>query len=53
LFNPRLDRWSDHFRLEGAVIEPLTDEGAATSRLLRLNTVERVAERRALRRLRR
>ena len=23
LFNPRLDRWNDHFRLNGAAIEPL------------------------------
>jgi len=50
LFHPRLDRWLDHFRLEGAVIEPLTAEGSATCRLLRLNTAERQAERRAPRR---
>jgi hypothetical protein len=51
LFHPRLDRWVDHFRLGGAVIEPLTDIGEATARLLRFNTVERVTERAALRRL--
>jgi hypothetical protein len=27
LFNPRKDRWSDHFRLDGATIVPLTGVG--------------------------
>jgi hypothetical protein len=47
-FNPRKDPWSDHFRLDGAVIVPLTDEGEVTARLLRLNLEKRVAERRLL-----
>src|SRR5690348_3130695 len=37
LFNPREDRWSDHFRIVDATIEPLSVVGAATARLLRLN----------------
>ena len=45
LFHPRKDRWSDHFRLEGAIIEPLTREGEVTARLLRLNLDKRVVER--------
>jgi len=45
LFNPRRQRWSDHFVLRGAVIEPLSSEGEATSRLLKLNLAPRVAER--------
>ena len=48
LCNPRKDLWSDHFRLNGAIIEPLTAEGEVTARLLRLNLDKRVAERRLL-----
>jgi hypothetical protein len=48
LFNPRLERWSDHFALNSAVIQPLTPMGEATAKLLRLNTAERVIERNAL-----
>jgi hypothetical protein len=47
-FNPRQDRWTDHFRLHGAVIEPLTAEGEVTARVLRLNLDKRVVERRLL-----
>lgn len=49
LFNPRKHRWEDHFRLNGAVIEPLTPEGKATAFLLRFNMPERVEERETLR----
>ena len=45
LFNPRVDRWAEHFRIQEAQIVPLTAEGEATVRLLRLNAPERVAER--------
>ena len=48
LYNPRSDLWSDHFRLRGAVIEPLTDVGAVTVDLLRFNSFERLLEREAL-----
>jgi hypothetical protein len=48
LFHPRLQRWEDHFLLQGAVIEPLTAEGKATARLLKLNIDKRVVERRLL-----
>ena len=51
LFDPRRDTWSDHFRIESAMVEPLSDIGIATIRLLKLNTPERVAERAILRRL--
>jgi hypothetical protein len=34
LFNPRRDRWHDHFRLEAPVIQPLSPEGVVTARLL-------------------
>jgi len=48
LFNPRTDAWSDHFLLNGSVIEPRTSIGEVTARLLRLNAAERVTERRLL-----
>jgi hypothetical protein len=44
-FNPRTDSWAAHFRLAGAVIEPLTPVGEATARILRFNDAERVGER--------
>ena len=48
LFNPRQQAWTDHFRLNGAVIEGLTPEGRVTVFLLRLNEPERVEDRREL-----
>ena len=48
LFHPRRQRWDDHFVLHGAVFEPLTAEGKATARLLKLNLDKRVVERRLL-----
>lgn len=51
LFNPRIDTWQTHFRLNGATIEPLTDIAEATVRLLRLNAADRVLQRQALQRI--
>ncbi len=48
LFNPRLDLWRDHFRLDGALIEPLTPQGRVTVFLLHLNEDVRFRERLAL-----
>ncbi len=48
LFDPRRDRWADHFRLDGALIEPISSIGSATTRLLRLNAPERISERQLL-----
>jgi hypothetical protein len=47
-FNPREDAWTDHFRLEGATIAPLTPIGQATSRILDFNGTDRTLERKAL-----
>ncbi|HJR07515.1 MAG TPA: HNH endonuclease signature motif containing protein [Pyrinomonadaceae bacterium] len=47
-FNPRTDRWSDHFRLTGNSIQPLTLIGEVTARILNFNTADRILERRAL-----
>jgi hypothetical protein len=48
LFHPRQDCWEEHFRIAGPTLEPLTPIGAATARLLRLNTAARVVERQLL-----
>jgi 5-methylcytosine-specific restriction endonuclease McrA len=45
LFHPRRDRWTDHFRLVGGSIEPLTPVGRVTVRLLQFNHQDRVQER--------
>ena len=45
LFNPRTQRWDEHFRLIGAMIEPLTSEGRVTVRILQMNRPEAIAER--------
>jgi hypothetical protein len=37
LFNPRRDRWSDHFAVEGVRITGLSASGRATVRVLDLN----------------
>lgn len=47
-FNPRADRWADHFRLNGFIIEPLTGIGEVTARILGFNTIERLVERETL-----
>lgn len=48
LYNPRTQRWAQHFQLVRGEIVPLTPSGRATTQLLRLNLNDRVAERRAL-----
>lgn len=45
LFNPRTQRWEDHFRLEGARIVGLTAAGRTTVAFLQLNVFERLTER--------
>lgn len=44
-FNPRSQRWTEHFRINGAWIEPLTPEGRVTARILQLNHSDRILER--------
>jgi hypothetical protein len=48
LFNPRVDAWSEHFRLDDATMEPLTPVGRVTVQLLKLNDAERIRERQEL-----
>ncbi len=47
-FNPRTDRWSEHFVLVGSQIEGVTAIGIVTARILGFNTGERVLERQTL-----
>jgi len=48
LFNPRRHNWSEHFRLNGSLIEPPTPDGRVTVFLLQFNRVEQVTERSGL-----
>jgi hypothetical protein len=49
-YNPRTDRWFDHFELAGdGRIQPLSDVGIGTARILGFNLPERIEERNALR----
>lgn len=47
-FNPRADRWADHFELVGRRIEGLTPIGVVTARILAFNSGERTLERQTL-----
>ena len=47
-FNPRSDRWSEHFRLNANVIHPLSVIGDVTARIFRFNHPEQLLERAGL-----
>ncbi len=48
-FNPRTDRWDEHFRVNlDAEIESLTEIGEVTAFIFGFNESERIAERRGL-----
>jgi len=44
----RRDFWGDHFQLNEAIIQPLTDIGEVKSRILDFNKNERIIERQLL-----
>jgi len=44
-FDPRIDRWADHFCLNGPCIESITLIGSVTVNILRFNTHERLLRR--------
>jgi hypothetical protein len=48
LFNPRKDRWTNHFRFDGVRIAGKTAKGRATVWLLKLNAPPRLEVRQAL-----
>ncbi len=43
LFNPRTDKWNEHFELNWAIIRPQTDIGEITVKILGLNEDVRIA----------
>jgi HNH endonuclease len=48
LFNPRKQTWSEHFRLEDGVFIALSAVGQVSITILKLNTEQRIAERKVL-----
>ena len=52
-YNPRIDVWNEHFRLDGLVITPLTKIGEASVRILQMNHEDQLMERETLSRVRR
>lgn len=47
-YNPRIDKWAEHFRLNGSMIEPVTEIGEVTARILGFNSNDRILEREGL-----
>lgn len=47
-YHPRKDVWSDHFVFNKASIHAISKIGESTLKILRFNSSERIAERRAL-----
>ena len=48
LFNPRKSNWFDHFEIDNGLIVPKTAIGEATIKLLELNALDNIIERREL-----
>lgn len=48
LFNPRTDRWADHFRWDGPLLTGLTPSARATIEVLEINHPVRAALRESL-----
>lgn len=47
-YNPRQQKWTDHFRLNGHRVVPLTDIGEVTCRILGFNTRQRLLKRQVI-----
>ena len=47
-YNPRLDSWREHFKLNNYTIEPLTNIGQVTAKILGFNDRPRLLERQLL-----
>ena len=45
LFNPRTERWEDHFSVAAGMLYAKTDIGSATIKVLKMNEIERIIER--------
>jgi len=48
IFNPRTEKWWDHFVHQGAIILGVSAIGRATAELLNMNETERVEMRQVL-----
>lgn len=48
LYNPRIDKWNEHFEFSEAAIYAKSPIGEATIKVLKLNEVERVIERQVI-----
>lgn len=48
LYNPRIDKWNEHFEFSEAAIYAKTSVGKASIKVLKLNEVERVVERQVI-----
>lgn len=44
-FNPRQDKWEDHFYVEEVTICPKTEIGAVTEKIFNFNQLDRILER--------
>ena len=47
-FNPRTQRWDEHFQFDEACIVPLSAEGRVTTKILQFNADDRILEREIL-----
>ncbi|MEQ1924078.1 MAG: HNH endonuclease signature motif containing protein [Pyrinomonadaceae bacterium] len=47
-YNPRIDRWSEHFLIDGVLIVGLTESAEATIRILQMNHGDQILEREIL-----
>ncbi len=47
-YNPRIDRWADHFQVEGVFVKPVSEIGEVTARILHFNDSEQILERESL-----
>ncbi len=47
-FNPRKQKWEEHFQINNGLIIPLTPEARVTEKILRLNDEDRVLERKLM-----
>jgi hypothetical protein len=48
LFDPRKDTWQEHFEMVDGVICPKTKVGEATIKVLKMNEIDRIIERREI-----
>jgi hypothetical protein len=48
LYNPRIDLWPEHFRLDAGKIVSISEVGSATVILLKFNAPDRILQRQAL-----